>query len=57
MEALVRKGEGLVETSPLPRGYPYKFDFRADHANITMLAWAKGNRKYFLKQPYSKIAR
>ena len=29
-------------TSPSPRGYPYKFDFRANHANITVLARVEG---------------
>ena len=42
-------------TSPSPRGYPYKFDFRANHANITVLARVEGHRKYLLMQPYFKI--
>ena len=37
--------------NPSPRGYPYKFDFRTDHANITVLARVEGNRNYVLRQP------
>ena len=44
-------------TSPSPRGYPYKFDFRANHANVTVLARVEGYRKYFLMQPYFKIVK
>ena len=43
--------------SSCPRGHSYKFDFRADHANITVLARVKGNRKYILMPPYSKSVR
>ena len=55
----LRFHNGSVETNTPPypslRGYPYEFDFSADHANKRCELELKCNREYVLTQPYSKM--
>ena len=55
----LRFHNGSVETNTPPypslRGYPYEFDFSADHANKRCELELKCNREYVLTEPYSKM--